>query len=459
MLAKKKSEHFTDALEECGAEGFEILTKKSSPFVHGVIYILIGLLFAVFVWSFYGKANVVIMAQGKLDANSEMIRVYTPTPGELIDIYVKEGMPVSRGDLLARIKAAGAIRAAADADQAKMQLEKAELEKKIFPQKKRLLEKEIENIKQQLRQKGKDYNQLKKEKFQNLPTTQKHQLKKTSLSFEEAENNRDMAKRAYEKYVRLYETPGNGGVSKKEVEEKELQYIKAETAYQNLRIDVEKLELEFSKQETQAGKKLGDAYIALLTLRFQRDSKIMQMENEEKQLNMKYRSAHAAWEAASVVTFDDLDEDNFLKVRAPVSGVITYVASTQRGEKVKSEAPLVSIAPADAEKILRINIQDKDRGLLKAGQSVKLKFAAFPYQRYGFIKGTLEYISPNAESSNEGSPFYKGRVGLEQDYFMVNDKKTELKYGMTAEAEIVVQKRRLIDLALDPFRKFKGIEN
>jgi len=31
-----------------------------------------------------------------------------------------------------------------------------------------------------------------------------------------------------------------------------------------------------------------------------------------------------------------------------------------------------------------------------------------------------------------------------------------LRYGMTANAEIVVRKRRLIDLAFDPFRQIGG---
>ncbi len=129
---------------------------------------------------------------------------------------------------------------------------------------------------------------------------------------------------------------------------------------------------------------------------------------------------------------------------------------TQAGEKVSASQPLVGIAPATAKKMVVIKILDRDRGLLKVGQPVKLKFAAFPYQRYGFIQGKLEYISPGAEPSKKGQPLYKSRVSIEDDYFTVNGEKIDLKYGMTVTAEIVVQKRRFIDLALDPFRRLKG---
>jgi len=55
-------------------------------------------------------------------------------------------------------------------------------------------------------------------------------------------------------------------------------------------------------------------------------------------------------------------------------------------------------------------------------------------------------------SAQEKKSVYKGRVGLEKDYFVVDGMKHTLRYGMTAMAEIVVRKRRLIDMALDPIR-------
>jgi HlyD family secretion protein len=86
-----------------------------------------------------------------------------------------------------------------------------------------------------------------------------------------------------------------------------------------------------------------------------------------------------------------------------------------------------------------------------------MKFSAFPYQRYGFVEGTLDYISPTAQSGAEGQgPIYKGRVSLARTYFSVDDTDYPLRFGMVATAEIVVRKRRLIDIALDPLRKLEG---
>ena len=162
------------------------------------------------------------------------------------------------------------------------------------------------------------------------------------------------------------------------------------------------------------------------------------------------------WESASQISFKDLDQNNFLKIAAPVSGVITDIAFTQKGEKVQPSVPLVSIAPENSRMMLTIGVPDVNRGLLKVGMTVKIKFRAFPYQRYGFITGRLEYIAPAAKFSKQGQALYKGHVSLERDYFMVNGEKIQLRYGMTAVAEIVVQKRRFVDMVLAPFKKLKN---
>jgi HlyD family secretion protein len=103
--------------------------------------------------------------------------------------------------------------------------------------------------------------------------------------------------------------------------------------------------------------------------------------------------------------------------------------------------------------VLKIDIDEKDRGFLREGQEVKMKFSAFPYQRYGFISGTLDYISPAAQRSQSNAVVYKGHVSLNRDYYRVDNTDYPLRYGMAATAEIVVRKRRLIDMAFDPLRQ------
>jgi HlyD family secretion protein len=142
---------------------------------------------------------------------------------------------------------------------------------------------------------------------------------------------------------------------------------------------------------------------------------------------------------------------------APASGVVTQVTSTQPGDKIQANTPLGGIAPGNARAVLQVEIAEQDRAFLREGLPVKLKFSAFPYQRYGVIDGRLEYISPATKpSAQTKQPVYEARVTLERDHYEVADTKYPLRYGMTATAEVVVRERRMIDLALDPFRQIGG---
>ena len=137
--------------------------------------------------------------------------------------------------------------------------------------------------------------------------------------------------------------------------------------------------------------------------------------------------------------------------------MITDITSTQPGDKIQANAPLGGIAHKNARPVLKIEIAEHDRAFVREGQPVQIKFNAFPYQRYGLVQGTLQFISPATRPSLQSKqPVYEGRVTLARDHYKVGETRYPLRYGMTATAEIVVRERRLIDLALDPFRNIGG---
>ena len=181
---------------------------------------------------------------------------------------------------------------------------------------------------------------------------------------------------------------------------------------------------------------------------------MLRLMQDEEQAETDLRLARAKARAASRVSYDDIDEDNFLRIRAPVSGIVTNVTFRDVGAQVDEKTPVAAIAPKGARKVLEIEINERDRAFLQAGMPVRIKFNAFPYQRYGVLKGELEHISPTSSLNQDTKQIvYKARVGLERDHFIVNKVTTPMRYGMAAKAEIVVDNRRLIDLAIDPFKK------
>ncbi len=115
----KSGNKFGDLLDSHGAEGISVLTSEPSGWMRAVILILIAMLVSAFIWSFIGKADVIVKATGTITPEEAQYRVQTPVKGELVDIYVAEGMPVLKGDLLARVYSPGAIGVATAAENSK----------------------------------------------------------------------------------------------------------------------------------------------------------------------------------------------------------------------------------------------------------------------------------------------------------------------------------------------------
>ena len=445
------------ALEDHSAEGIAILTAEPVKIAQALVLTMVALVAAGLLWSFFGRADVIVTAQGTLSPESDVRRIYAPIDGELADLYIAEGQPVSKGDVLARLNARGAIEAATNALQAQLKLEDAERDWKQFPEKKELMERKASALKDQLEAEERQHENRISEGTTKLAEGQKAQLEEARSALDNARRARDAARQESDKYTRLFAQAGGGGVAELQVEAKRNTYLEAENTYRVAQSKLSELDFKLSHEYTEANAQLETSGQQATSLQIQYDAAVKDITSTEDKLRLQLQTARLVSEAAARIRFENIDKDNFLLILAPTSGVITDVTSTQTGDKIQANAPLGGIAPKDARPVLKIEIAERDRAFLHEGMTVKLKFNAFPYQRYGVIDGTLEFISPATKPSPETrQPVYEGRVTLARDYYQVADTHYPLRYGMTATAEIVVRERRLIDLGLDPFRQVAG---
>ncbi len=452
-----KLKRLADALADHSGEGVSILAAEPARMMQGTILLIGCLMIAGLIWSFIGRADVIVTAPGAVSPDSEVRRLYAPIEGELVDIYISEGQPVTEGEVVARLNARQAVQVATDSLDANLRLSNARREYQRFPARKALMERQVEALERQIKIAKTLHENRVAEGMAKLSEAQRARL-------EEARGNRDKAKRLFEvaqteleKFQRLYDSPGGGGISKSQLEEKRSQVVVAEADFKLAEARFGELDFQLSNEYAEAEAKIQGSDQKLTELQIERDTLLDKIQYEENKVNITLRRAELEAETASRITFDNIDEDNFLQILAPVTGVVTDVSFTQPGDKVQASTPLGGIAPGDADPVLKVDIVESDRAFLRVGQKVKIKFNAFPYQRYGFIEGTLEYISPSTQLSDKIKiPAFKGRIALDKTYFLVENERYPLRYGMEATAEIIVRKRRLIDLALDPFRKLRG---
>ena len=116
---------------------------------------------------------------------------------------------------------------------------------------------------------------------------------------------------------------------------------------------------------------------------------------------------------------------------------------------------LVEIAPLGEPLVLSAILPNKEAGFLETGMSAQVKFDAYPYQDYGVIPSKIIAISPDAESNDRLGEVYRVEVALERDHITDNQKPIKLKAGQTASVDIIIRRRRILDVLLDPIRKLQ----
>jgi hemolysin D len=242
------------------------------------------------------------------------------------------------------------------------------------------------------------------------------------------------------------------------VEEKRATYRDKVTDYKLAETELGEFEVsalqEYDKKKAELSKKSQE----LLGMQGTYQKMLVQLAADEQQAETDVRLARARMRSATRITYRDIDEENYLRIRAPVGGIVTSIMNASNvGVQVDEKTAVAAIAPKGARKILELQVNERDRAFLTAGMPVRIKVNAFPYQRYGVLTGEIEHISPVSNVNQDTKQIeYKARVALERDYFVINGVNTPLRYGMAAKAEIVVNSRRLIELVIDPLKSAAG---
>ena len=445
-------------LPEHGAEGLETVMASPSVTATALLYICFGLIAAGVVWAFFGRADVTISSAGDVRPTLEPTRVYSPVSGELVTVYFLEGETVTAGTVMARLKSQEAIGAATNAKAAQTRFSAVKREFDLVPERKQLLVKQLEVLQRQREYQLASIGDT-EEQLKGFDEAQKLKTEIIQDRIRRADESIARAKETFARYQRLFEA---GAVAKKELEDQEQAWKVASDEAKSAR-------LQASADYTAVLDERRDRVIALDTKRnavLELELEIRKLQDQiqylAEQAQQQFDLARVEMEAAQQVTFEDLDTENLLKIKAPVSGIITDVGFTQPGDKVAAATPLFTISAHD-DKCLMIRISDQDRAFVEPGMRVKIKVNAFPYTRFGFLTGYLESITPTPRKAAAGNELYylgkvvfaKDQQQAPRDYFVVGGEKRDVRFGMTVTAEIVIDRRRLIEFALDSFRNLK----
>ena len=144
------------------------------------------------------------------------------------------------------------------------------------------------------------------------------------------------------------------------------------------------------------------------------------------------------------------DSDGELRtLRAPFDAVVLSLAVQTPGDVIVAGAQLCQLARLDGDRVARLTLPEADLVRLQIGQTARLFVAAYPYQRYGSVAAALSWISPTPLNGTPDASFFAHAT------LPPGGTELPLRVGMTGEARILVGRRTLLDLALEPMRALR----
>ena len=120
--------------------------------------------------------------------------------------------------------------------------------------------------------------------------------------------------------------------------------------------------------------------------------------------------------------------------------------------------------PRDEPLRAEVWVSNDDVGFVHQGQQVKVKVAAFPFQKYGMVEGKVVHVSADASNTpaklsaagtaeDSDAYRYKALIELGSQDLERDGVAHSLSAGMQVNAEIKLGERSVLDYVLSPVQR------
>ncbi|MGH8758376.1 MAG: HlyD family type I secretion periplasmic adaptor subunit [Burkholderiales bacterium] len=410
-----------------------------------MLWALLALLTFLLVWALLGRLDIVAVADGKLVPASYLKIVQPSEAGIIKEIRVREGEQVRSGQVLMRMDAL-----ITEADLAAITTEHA---------RKRLALARIDA-------------ELSGQAFKPDFAAPAALVRETSAQYQA---NRDaLAAALAEERSRLGKAQQELAATRQQQTRLEAvlpHYREQDKAYEKLvkdgfagtlmGSDKRRERIEKEQELATQGHLIASAQASIE----QSQKKLRQIETDYlRQLHAERVEAQAQIDKLAKELEKQQHRRELLELKAPQDSVIKDLATHTSGTVVQPGTVLASLVPREEKLKVEVWVSNEDVGFVRPGQPVKLKFAAYPFQKYGMGHGTVEHVSADAQSEEEARdkglaangqrPLrYKALIALDTSALEMERVKYPLTVGMQTTAEILLGDRTVAEYLLSPVQK------
>lgn len=144
---------------------------------------------------------------------------------------------------------------------------------------------------------------------------------------------------------------------------------------------------------------------------------------------------------------------------APVDGMLTSLQA-HAGQTMAAGQVLALLLPAGAALQAQLQLPSSAAAFVRPGQKVSLRYAAFPYQKFGQHEGVVLEVARAAlqgqPGGGAGERSYRVLVRPLRQSVMAYGQPVALQADMLVEADVMLSERRLIEWIFEPMLALKG---
>lgn len=394
----------------------EIEEEPMNPLGRTMFWILVTLIGCTILWLFFGKADVVVSARGKIIPDGETKILQPLETGVIKKILIKEGDFVKKGQTL-------------------IEIDPSTTEPELVSMKANLDYINLERKRLRAVSNGKSYGAADSEAAQ----TQKELYQSALADL----NNQLQSKRAEIKSVDEEIANYRKQLSINSAKEQRMNNVSDIIAKNDLeKVRAENIEYrskitELNHRKSGLAKELAYIHSNFKTQNFNeladRDKKATELDANIKEIEFRNKQQN---------------------IVSPVDGYVNTLMVHTTGGVVTPAQKLVSVVPLNEPLIVKATVMNKDIGFIREGLPVLMKIDTFDFQKYGMIKGVVKKVSKDSVEDQRLGPIYDVFITPQNHTLMVEDRETPISTGMSLTAEIKVNKRRIIEFFIYPMVKY-----
>lgn len=378
----------------------EIIERPAHKAGTVIIVGIFTLLIAVIIWACVSEIDVVITSSGSVQPIGNLNVVKTYSGGTVKSINVTEGDFVEQGDVLIEL----------DTEALEIDVNQLQNQRKILETQRDIYKKIIDGSDLSA-VKISDYSDDLKPYIQAIldsDTVYRNSLANYENEKSSAEINKEIAELQLEQY--------RSSGSERQIKAQEL-------SVQQYTLEVNNAELQLSDIKTQYS---------------------LQVNSNISDINSKIDEINTNLEKYRLST-------EYQNITAPVSGYVNSVGVNTLGETVTSAQQLVTIVPNNTPNEMICYVKNTDIADVELGMEAEIKLEAYPYNKYGTVKGTVKYISPSSFTNEQLGNVYIVKLDIDGGSENIN-----IISGLSGAVEIKTDKRTVMDYFLEPIVKGFG---